>query len=1075
MALYLHRHVMALTMGTMKRYDNYLTIIIFAVLALLFAAPAGIAFAENNSALPIVSGDIMRDTARVTFEWPKQVNFTADAHGKTVKITFDRNADPDFGPLLSTLYPYVTSAQTNSDGKTIVLTMDKAYKIRTFVADNIGGIDILDIDPLARDALSQTPSEAQLAALQAEIAAEAKSFARLAPAEGPPENKPAAPAPAKPEAATAPATPPSPAATATPATPATTEPAAATPAPPTAEVPKPTPEEQAATDAAHPQVLKINISATKDSAVIRLPFAERTAVAVFIRNNYLWIVTNKSLSLDLSDFDSLSKTVIGKAEPMEGHSMVLRIPLDDNIFASVAKEESSFEWAILLTQVKHNPVNPLKIDVNTDPPAPPNVFIGSLQMGDPVTLKDPVIGDELIVTPLFTLGEGVAVNREFVEFSVIPTAQGVAVAEKADDVSVVPLRNGLRVSLPQGTTLTSGLPPVEPASTTESLESIPTLFPYEKWKLTGPAPSRTQLRILFQKIIENTNHREANEQRIRMAQIYLSQGLAAEAIGILGGIDRTDPIYYRSAKLAALHGAAEFLMYRFSDAARDFAAPELNNNKEIEFWRSVLADLVGNPSKYDYLDMEPDYISKYPPLFRQRLAIVAADQAIDNKDYNAALKIFDTLDDSDAQTDASKDAGKDTSKKDTKKVDLLTPIKPYVNYLLAKISTETGQAKEGLDTWDQLATDYSNPFLQTHAEFSRIIWGMNHDSLDKDHAIDRLEHLRLSWHGDAMELKILELLGNLYNDKKDYVDAMRVWDAGVSSFPSTPTAIEMARKMRETFLLMFNEETAALSASPMDELVLYYQYKNYAPTSNVGMEITDRLADRLVAIDLLDQAATLLDHQMRYDADKAQRSKIGAKIASIYLLAHEPTRALKALQDSVYGETPGALHLLRNRITAQALFALGEPERARKIIEHDDSLEAERIRLDIYWEKKDWPHVISTGEDILKLRKDVTAPITLDESDAVLKLALAYVFQNDTLQLQYLHDYFGPLMAKNPDKPVFDFVTAGDVTPNPANFDEVVKRLSETRSFIENYRARVQIAGIDTSPTVPPAPATAKP
>ena len=117
----------------------------------------------------------------------------------------------------------------------------------------------------------------------------------------------------------------------------------------------------------------------------------------------------------------------------------------------------------------------------------------------------------------------------------------------------------------------------------------------------------------------------------------------------------------------------------------------------------------------------------------------------------------------------------------------------------------------------------------------------------------------------------------------------------------------------------------------------------------------------------------------------------------------------------------------------------------------------------MYWKEKDWPRVTTSVEAMLKARKDVTAPITVDESEYLLRLALAYVFQNNTVQLQYLHDYFGPLMAKNPDKPVFDFITTSDITPTPANFDDVMSRLSETRSFIENYHAHVQLAGGDTT------------
>ena len=84
-------------------------------------------------------------------------------------------------------------------------------------------------------------------------------------------------------------------------------------------------------------------------------------------------------------------------------------------------------------------------------------------------------------------------------------------------------------------------------------------------------------------------------------------------------------------------------------------------------------------------------------------------------------------------------------------------------------------------------------------------------------------------------------------------------------------------------------------------------------------------------------------------------------------------------------------------------------------------------------------------------------PVTLIKFNAALN--------NNTVQLQYLHDYFGPLMANNPNKPVFDFITSGDITPTPANFDEVMQYLSDTRTFIENYHAHIETsktAALDT-------------
>lgn len=970
-------------------------------LAWLLMLPEGVRAGDKNSQLPLTHGEIIRDYARITFEWPKTVNFVADAKQKVLTVQFDRKVNPDFGAMLKSLYPYVTSAQRKSDGRTIVLTLDKPYKIRTFLADNIGGIDLLDINPRKREEL-------------------------LAPATPIPDIQLADAGSLSPSAGQEPAS-------------ATPEAAGPVPAGDSAAIPS---EEEMAAKNKPPATdeVKVNVSASEDSATLRLPFRERMAIAVFTRNSYLWVVLNKPMKMDLSDFEELPKTVVGKGEIMPGDHTVLRIPVNDLVKVSVAKEASSFEWAILLTAAQRAPLNALEVNINTDPPVPPHVFIPSLQMGDPFMMRDPIIGDELIITPLYNTGEAIPFARDFVEFTLLETAQGIVVAKKADAVAVAPLRNGLRISLPQGATLTPGLPAAENTATTQALQSVATLFPYERWKLTGEEPRDKQLRQMFHKIVTAKDADEANDHRLRMAQIYLSEGMAPEALAMLDNIKRINPIFYRSAKLAAFRGAANFLMSRFQDAAQDFASSELNNNKEMDYWRNMLADLVGKTGHYDYMALNKDYISKYPPIFRQRLAIVAGDRAVDAKEYNTALKIFDTL----------------HPEKNKNQEDLLAPINTYVNYILAKIAVDTGQLEEGLSSWNRLAEDYEHPFVQARAEFSRVVWQMNHNALNRQQVIDRLERLRLAWHGDILELKVLTLLGDLYSEQKDYVNAMRIWDNGVNGFPNTPSAVEMAHRMEETFILMFSEGSAD-TLPTLQALSLYYQYKNYAPPGSVGRDMIRHLADRLVAVDLLDQATNLLEHQMRHEAEKVPRSQLGAKIATIYLMNNSPKRALRALEDSVYGENPATLRQLRNRLAAQALYKLGDADKAWLLLGQDDSTDAERIRLNIYWEKKDWPRVITSAETILKGRKDIAAPVTLEESEYVLKLALAYIFQNNTVQLQYLHDYFRPLMQDNPNKAVFEFITTADMMPTPTNFDDIIQKLSQTRSFINDYSARIEI------------------
>jgi tetratricopeptide (TPR) repeat protein len=1011
-----HPNIMPMKMGT-----RTVTTIIALSFATLLLWGIDSPHAQSRNTVPVATGAIVHETARITFEWPQETGISAVVRGNNLLITFNRRADPDFIPVLKALYPYLTGGERKAGGKTILFTLDHPYKIRTFQSDTINGVELLGVDLAARP--DKTNKLATLSPAAGEVAAT------------PTASAPAEPAPTLPVPEAVSAAAPEPASPA-PAEPVTAAPAAPSPPPETAEVATPPPGPVLAiTDR-----VVVGVSPATDNAVLRFPFAERTAMAVFVRSRTLWIAWAKPLPADLIDFADLPRTVIGKAEvvPAKG-ATVIRMPIDDGVNVAVKKEQNSFDWAILLTPKKQGLEHPLPAQVNTDPPTPAHVFVPALETAEPVTVTDPQVGDQLVITPLYSTGEGISPTLQFIDFTLLETAQGLAVVKKSDDVAVIATRNGLRVSTPAGAMLTPGLVPVNKNMASGGSLETATLFPDQLWKADpDPKKQADQMHALFHDIVESENTQDANAARLRMAQIYLSQGMAVEALAFLDGINRVNPTFFRSNKLAALRGAANFLMYRFVDASKDFSAAELNNNKEVDYWRAMLGDLLGNSEQeYNYLALNADYISKYPPIFRQRLAIVAADRSVAGKDYDNALKIFDTL---------TQD-------------NLVESIGPYVNFLMAKISIETGQEKDALETWDKLAEDYAHPFVRARAEFSRILWGIEHNTLEQPEVIDRLEKLRLAWHGDSLELSILGMLGDMYANQKNYVDAMRIWHGGVMGFPNTATSIDMARKMQEAFITMFNEGIAD-QLPPLEALSLYYEYRSYTPTGNTGNAIINRLADRLITVDLLDQAATLLDRQMRFQMEKEARSEAGAKLATVYLLNHQPTKALTALQDSVYGENSLMLRLLRNRLAAQAMVDMGQYDKALITLGQDNNPDAERIRINVYWKEKNWPQLITSVENMLKTRKDITAPVTPEEGEYLLRLALAYVFQDNHVQLQYLHDYFGPLMEKNPYQSVFNFITGGDVELTTTNFDQVVQAIADTRSFIENYRARISIDGL---------------
>ena len=82
----------------------------------------------------------------------------------------------------------------------------------------------------------------------------------------------------------------------------------------------------------------------------------------------------------------------------------------------------------------------------------------------------------------------------------------------------------------------------------------------------------------------------------------------------------------------------------------------------------------------------------------------------------------------------------------------------------------------------------------------------------------------------------------------------------------------------------------------IDALGLFYDFRELTPIGRRGDEMIRRLTDRLVSVDLLDQAAELLQHQVDHRLQGAARAQVAIALAVIYLMNHKPDRALQSLR-----------------------------------------------------------------------------------------------------------------------------------------------------------------------------------
>ncbi len=768
---------------------------------------------------------------------------------------------------------------------------------------------------------------------------------------------------------------------------------------------------------------------------IDLPINNGEAFAVYINQKNLWIVANSASRITTESLRKPDSHFIKDVKKISStQAAIFDITLNENLAANIVKSQTG-TLQIILQKNSDKLTQYLFPTITTNELKQYLISIGVPTAKQIISFTDPETGHDMKVIPVSDPGTGVSPARSFVEFNLLKSAQGVAIEKISDNITVLLNKGSIDIAAANGLTISADITQQIRNAEAEAAaaNTPPTLYPYARWKLPDDKDFVPVTEKLFQDIAYGTPE-SSNKARLRLVDIYLAQGLFAEALGVSNDILRKSYKFYKTNKVASLRGAAYFFMYRIADAERDFSSPELAGDKEAEMWRDLCKEMLGEEGGgFNFTANYDHYIRNYPPAFIQKLAIITADFSINRKEYDSANAILDIL----------------------VRDNLDEPIKKYIDYMHAEIYSETRNEEEAAKIWEQQIADIDTPLIRARAEFSMINMLLRQERITPEKAIKRLEKLRIVWRGDNLELNVLTLLGNLYLEDKQYSKALHTMRDIVLYYPELPQALTTARKMEEVFINLYNKGGAD-SMPPLEALSLFYEFRDLVPADKDGDMMIRNLADRLAGIDLLDRAAMLLNHQVQNRLQGNERSRVAAKLAQIYLENHKPKEALDILKTTGYGELPSDLQLLRLRLTAQALAQQDRSDKAIDVLSSDNSAEGNLLRLKIYWDNKDWPNVVSTAEEILGNRNDPSAPLNPGESSVLLKLATAYVYEHDTGQIQYLRDYFTPLLKDNPDKDSFLFITSESGTIDYENLANLDTDISEVKSFIEKSKEQAE-------------------
>jgi predicted negative regulator of RcsB-dependent stress response len=349
--------------------------------------------------------------------------------------------------------------------------------------------------------------------------------------------------------------------------------------------------------------------------------------------------------------------------------------------------------------------------------------------------------------------------------------------------------------------------------------------------------------------------------------------------------------------------------------------------------------------------------------------------------------------------------------------------------------------------------------------------------MKREDAIKALETLTVVWRGDETEAEALQLLGRLYAEESRHRDAFQVMRTVLIAYPHS----DITRRIQDEAAVAFESLFLAGKSdamAPIDALSLFYDFRDLTPVGRRGDEMIRKLADRLVSVDLLDQAAELLQHQVENRLQGAARSQVAVRLAVIYLMARKPDRAIHVLRTSRSADLPNELRSQRLLIEARAQSDVGRPELALEVIANLQGTEVERLRVDVLWKARRWRDAAEQIEKMYGERWSKFTPLSEQERADLLRAAVGYALAEDAIGLDRLRTKYAPKMAEGSDRRAFEVVTAplNAEAPEFGDVAKVVAAADTLDAFLREIKAKYPemtgpVPGAPAAqPTAPAAP-----
>ena len=767
-----------------------------------------------------------------------------------------------------------------------------------------------------------------------------------------------------------------------------------------------------------------NVDTVAVSKVRSLSFSWNMPVniSVFKRNDYLWIIFDHPQTFNIEELNASAEPLAEDVIQLPNNAAaIIRLKPKEGTNVNIRKE--GLLWIVDLytgpdqTEIKEFPIF-TQYDIFNNS----YLFLPGSSAGKIISIFDPDIGDIINIITTDETNLGMKNAYYYPDVEILPSYAGLVSILNADDLTIDIGNTGISIRR-----IKKGL------NISEDLESLK-----RRTKLSQDTTEEGNFFSLVdaQLLSENFNTAKSallndiasaqEKDKIKTEMIliyyYLAKGLAGEALQLLQEQEEKKSPATLDEKFHIAKGLANFLLKRYDTAQEELSYGELVSSNEANFWRTLISTAKEPKAEDNIILSSYNYLIKeYPDEIRRRIALTGIESAFLAQDDLNVQNYIDIIMSSSNVT--NKDA--------------------LISYYTAKKLDLLGYPLNAIREYRNTANTTSEKY-SAYARYNILDIEKRTGSIKNKQAVSEYEKLRYAWQEKQFKEKVLDALATTYAEGRDYSHALSTLQT-LKDLVDPDKEDQVTQRMVKIFENIYINNQDSSSAS-LKSLALYNDYSWLAPLSKYYNAIIPKLADRLVAADLLDKAYEILSEQYtKGNLTPQERAVIGTRMALINLFNESPGEALNILDKTEHEDLTPTIIAHRRLIRAKALSALGEPEAALELLRDDYSKNGLMMKSEIYWDNNQWSEAADTIKYLIE-RPQEGKPLSKEQTQLVLDWATALKKAGKETVIVRLKNTFEPFFKDTPYSSAFKVLT-DSFESNKIDLKEIDKAINNIAAF----------------------------